>query len=149
MSIERVYTRNVVGAGRSTSLQQTALLMREHHVGTLLVTEDEPNENKAIGIVTDRDLVVHAMAEGIMPDEMSVQDVMTPGLASVSAKADLHEALETMRTGGLRRLLVAGDDGEIAGIISLDDIVDALAADLSSLAGVIRSERERESAEND
>lgn len=54
-----------------------------------------------------------------------------------------------MRTGGLRRLLVAGDDGEIAGIISIDDIVDALAADLSSLAGVIRSERERESAEND
>ena len=74
---------------------------------------------------------------------------MTPALASVPARADLHEALETMRSDGLRRLVVTGDDGGIVGIISLDDIIDELAADLSSLAGIVRRERERESAEND
>jgi len=149
MSIERIYTREIIGTQRSASLQEAAVLMRKHHIGTLVVTEDDPNNDQAVGIVTDRDLVIHAMAEGISAGEISVGEVMTPGLASVPLRADLHEALETMRAGGLRRLIVKGEDGGIAGILSLDDIVDALAADISSLAGVIRSEREREDAEND
>ena len=93
--------------------------------------------------------MIHAIAEGILLNEILVGEVMTQGLALVPVRADLHEALETMRAGALRRLIVKGKDGRLAGILSLDANIRTLAADIFSLAGVIRSERERENAEDD
>jgi CBS domain-containing protein len=146
MIVKRIYSRDLVCAQRSFSLQQAAMLMREHHVGALLVTEDEPRENEFIGIVTDRDLVLQALAEGIGPREATVGDVMMPVIATVPENAEIFEALETMRDGGIRRLAVSTGEGVLVGIVSLDDILDALGAELTSLGGVIRSERKRESA---
>ncbi|MBI4206361.1 MAG: CBS domain-containing protein [Betaproteobacteria bacterium] len=118
--------------------------MRQYHVGALLVTEDEPDTDRAIGIVTDRDLVVQAIAEGIGPEALTVDEVMTPEIAGVAESADAHEAMVTMRELGVRRLAVTGEGGALIGILSFDDIVDALSVEMSSLAGVIRSERGRE-----
>lgn len=56
--------------------------MRQHHVGALVVTDDAPDHYRAIGIVTDRDLVLQAIAEGIAPDEATLSDVMTEGLVT-------------------------------------------------------------------
>lgn len=144
MNVARIYTRSVVSVPRSSSLQQAAVLMRQYHVGALLVTEDEPDTDRAIGIVTDRDLVVQAMAEGIGPEALTVDEVMTPEIAGVAESADAHEAMVTMRELGVRRLAVTGEGGALIGILSFDDIVDALSVEMSSLAGVIRSERGRE-----
>jgi CBS domain-containing protein len=69
---------------------------------------------------------------------------MTHGLAAIAATADIHEAMEAMRAKGIRRLAVTRGDGMLVGIVSFDDVIDALAAELTSLAGIIRSERERE-----
>ena len=147
MKVKHIYSHNVIRTPRSLSLERLAVLMRRHHVGAVLVTEGEPSENQAIGIVTDRDLVLQAMAEGIGPREATVGDVMTPSVVSVSENADIHEALETMGVRGIRRLGVATGEGVLVGIVSFDDIVDALGTELTSLAGVIRSERVRESAQ--
>ena len=144
MNVARIYTRTVVSVPRSHTLQQAAVLMRRYHVGALLVTEDEPNVERAIGIVTDRDLVVQAMAEGVHPGEVCVDEVMTPEIAVVAEAADAHEAMVTMRDRGVRRLAVTGGGGAVVGILSLDDIVDAMSIELDNLAGVIRSERGRE-----
>lgn len=144
MNVARIYTRSVVSVPRSSSLQRAAILMRQYHVGALLVTEDEPDGDRAIGIVTDRDLVVQAMAEGIGPEALTVDQVMTPEIAGVPEWADAHEAMVTMRELGVRRLAVTGEGGALTGILSLDDIIDALSVEMSSLAGVIRSERGRE-----
>jgi len=144
VNVARIYTRSVVSVPRSSSLQQAAVLMRQYHVGALLVTEDEPDTDRAIGIVTDRDLVVQAMAEGIGPEALTVDEVMTPEIAGVAESADAHEAMVTMRELGVRRLAVTGEGGALIGILSFDDIVDALSVEMSSLAGVIRSERGRE-----
>jgi CBS domain-containing protein len=147
MKVKRIYSRNVIRALRSFSLGQVAVLMGRHHVAAVLVTEDESSENQAIGIVIDRDLVLQAMAEGIGPREVTVGDVMTPSIVSVSENADIHEALETMRLRGIRRLGVSTGEGVLVGIVSVDDIVDALGTELTSLAGLIRSERARQSAQ--
>jgi CBS domain-containing protein len=71
---------------------------------------------------------------------------MSPVLATVRESADLHEALEMMRGGGMRRLAVADDADRIVGMLSIDDAISALAADLESLAGVLRRGRQREVA---
>ncbi|HEX6005273.1 MAG TPA: CBS domain-containing protein [Burkholderiales bacterium] len=144
MNVARIYTRSVVSVPRSKTLQQAAILMRDFHVGALLVTEDAPNTDQAIGIVTDRDLVVQALAEGAMPDELRIDQVMTPEIAGVSESADAHEAMTTMRDAGVRRLAVTGEGGAVVGILSLDDVIDALSIELENVAGVIRSERGHE-----
>ncbi|HLB16514.1 MAG TPA: CBS domain-containing protein [Burkholderiales bacterium] len=131
-------------AVRACTVEAAAVLMREHHVGTLVVTDDAPNDNRALGIVTDRDFVVQAAAAGIGPKEATLGEVMTHGLAAIAATADIHEAMEAMRAKGIRRLAVTRGDGMLVGIVSFDDVIDALAAELTSLAGIIRSERERE-----
>ncbi len=147
MKVDRVYTRRVVRIAQSASLEEAATLMRQHHVGTLLVTDVAPNDSGLVGIVTDRDLVLHAMANGLNSEETTVSEVMTPGVSTVSARADVHEAIERMRAGGLRRLAVTDRDACVVGVLSLDDILDGLAADFSAIAGVMRAEREREVAD--
>ena len=144
MRVDRVYTRKIVGTTRSASLAEAAELMREHHVGALLVTNDPPDEANAIGFVTDRDVVVQAVAKGLDPREISVAAVMTPVVGTISEKADLHEALELMRGAGARRLVVTRGEGQVVGILSLDDVIDGIAADMSSLTALVKSEVERE-----
>src|SRR3970040_1921512 len=113
MKVERIFTPDVVRAERSTPLTQAAALMRDRHVGALLVTEDRPFDARLLGIVTDRDLVIGAMAEGVAPQECTVGALMTPALATVARSAGLGEALETMRSRGVRRLIVVEHDGSL------------------------------------
>ncbi|HEU0203787.1 MAG TPA: CBS domain-containing protein [Burkholderiaceae bacterium] len=160
MNVGQISSRNIVRVPRSCRLQEAAALMRDFHVGALIVTDDAPADDHAIGIVTDRDLVLKALAEGIGPQEASLGDVMTEGLATVHEAADVHTAMETMREHGVRRVIVTATDGTLVGVVSLDDVIDALAAQFTSsattahdlalasevetLAGIIWKERERE-----
>ena len=146
MRVDRVYTRKIVGTPKSATLAEAAELMRVHHVGALLVTADPPEEANAIGFVTDRDVVLQAISRGLDPRELSVGAVMTPVVGTISEKADLHEALEMMRGAGVRRLVVTHGEGQVVGILSLDDVIDGIAADMSSLTALVKSEvaRERE-----
>ena len=146
MRVDRVYTRHVVRIDESSSLADAAYLMQQHHVGTLLVTDIAPNDARVIGIVTDRDLVIQAVAEGVAPRECTVGEVMTRALATVQRSADLREALEAMRRNGVRRLAVVDGIGEPVGMVSMDDILDALGTELASLAAVVRSELDHEIA---
>ncbi len=147
MNVSRIYTRNLIATQRSSSLQDAAALMRLHHVGAILVTDDEPNDDRAIGIVTDRDFVVEVIAEGISPGALTVGDVMTRGLLAISETCDLHEAIETMRSNGIRRLAVKDDKERLVGVLSFDDVVDALAVELSSLSDALRRGHARETVE--
>jgi predicted transcriptional regulator len=113
------------------------------------VTGDQPHDTTVVGFVTDRDIVVQAVAMDISPREITVGDVMTPVVATVPETADIFEALETMRSGGMRRLVVTDAENRIAGFLSLDDIVDGLAAELASVSALLKTERAREIAQFD
>ncbi len=147
MKVERIYTRNVVGASRRDTLEEAAATMRRFHVGALLVIEASDTGPEVVGIVTDRDLVLLGIAEGLNPRKIAVEKVMTPVVASVPESADVLEALERMRSAGVRRLLVSTEKGDPAGILSIDDIVDGLATELASAAALMKTEVRRETAE--
>ena len=117
----------------SSPLKAAAELMRLFGVATLLVTRDPPRTSEAVGVISDRDLVLTAMVRGDLLRTVRVCDAMTSGLPSVRLGTDLHDAFEIMRCKGLRRLLVtrtAPDDKQIAGFLCIDDVVDALASAL-------------------
>jgi signal-transduction protein with cAMP-binding, CBS, and nucleotidyltransferase domain len=147
MKVADICTQPVVAADRATSLQHAARLMREHHVGTLLVTAEAGAGTQAVGIVTDRDLVVEAMARGLDPDDTELGRVASSALAAVRSSGSIDEAISAMKEGGVRRLLVTEDGGRIRGIVSLDDVLHALAHEMLELSHAARGGIERESAE--
>ncbi|MGZ5033224.1 MAG: CBS domain-containing protein [Usitatibacter sp.] len=143
MKVERVYTRKVLATTRSASIVEAAAAMRRYRVGALLVMEDgAPGTGAPVGIITDRDLAL----EGFASETLTVGAAMTPVVATVREDADVHEALETMRAHGVRRLIVTDGHAAVRGILSVDDIVDGLSADLAAAAAVLRGEIRRDSA---
>ena len=143
MKVSRVFTRNALATARSATVADAARAMRRYHVGALLVMEDTPSL-KAVGIITDRDLAMQALTMGSI-EGITVGDVMTPVIATVPEHADVHEALETMRANGVRRLVVTSRSGAVEGVVSIDDIVDGLAADLAAASAVLKGEIRRDS----
>lgn len=142
MRIDRLFTRSALATTRSAPLAEAAASMRRHRVGALLVMSDGPGEHRPIGIVTDRDLAL----QGLASEATNVGDAMTPVVATIARDADTHEALEVMRAHGVRRLVVTDGAGGIVGILSVDDVVDGLSADLSSASAVLKGEIRRDSA---
>jgi len=141
MKIERLYTRRIMAARRSSPIAEAAATMQRFGVGSLLVMEDGPG-TEPVGIVTDRDLAI----QGFASESSQVGSVMTPIVATVREEADVHEALEIMRAHGVRRLLVTAADGALRGILSIDDVVDGLSADLAAAAAVLKGEVKRDAA---
>ena len=131
-----------MGTTRSAQLAEAAAAMRSFQVGTLLVMEDPPAFGPPVGIVTDRDLAL----QGFATQATTVGEVMTPVVATVPEGADTHEALELMRAHGVRRLVVTNAEGGLCGILSVDDIVDGLSADLAAAAAVLKGEIRRDAA---
>jgi len=147
MKVADICTREVVATGRSTSLQEAAALMRERHVGALVVLADSAQGAHVAGVVTDRDLVIEGLARGLDPTQTEIGRFTDGKLAAVSAGASLDEAITTMRNKGVRRLLVAGEGGSLFGILSLDDLLDAMAHEVSEMAAAVRGGIAREVAE--
>jgi len=147
MSIGSICTRDVVTVDASATLQQAARLMREHHVGALLVVVDAQSGQQVAGIVTDRDLVVEAMARGVPADSVRVGALVGKPLVAIAETASLDEAIAMLQSEGVRRLLVATTEGALAGIVSLDDVLDAIAARMVALAEAMHRGIARESAQ--
>ncbi len=146
MKIADICTRELVTADKNTTLQQAATLMRERHVGTLVVVANDAEGLHAVGIVTDRDVVVEAVARGLDVAQTPLERLAEGKLAVIAGSAEVGEAIDAMKTRGLRRLLVAGDTGQLFGIVSLDDVLDAVAHEVSQLARVARAGMEREAS---
>jgi len=116
----------------SASLIDAAKMMRAKGVGDIIVTRSSGGQVLPVGVVTDRDIVVHAVACELNPEKISVADLCTREPATVDADADLTEIAAAMNQHGVRRLLVTRDS-EIAGVISLDNVIDAMAEILTNL----------------
>jgi CBS domain-containing protein len=144
MVIGELCTRKVIIASRNTSISEAAKLMREHHAGDIVVTEESGGNVVPIGIVTDRDMVMEILAQEVSPAGLSVGDVMTEGLVTANSRDGVFETIQLMRTEGIRRAPIVDDTGALIGIVSLDDLVELLAEELGNLASLLRQERRRE-----
>jgi CBS domain-containing protein len=144
MPIGDICVREVVTATRETTVQQAAQLMRENHVGDLLVVEHVNGVRQPVGIVTDRDIAVAVVAPGLDPAVLSVGDIMGPELKTVDEDEGIFETLHQMRDAGVRRIPVVTNQKALAGIVSTDDIVQLLADELTEVAKLISREQRRE-----
>ena len=121
-------------------------LSRGDLLGALVVV-DALDENKPLGIVTDRDLVIELMAEGLDPAIFTAGDIMSVNLVLASPEMDAMQAIERMRTHCVRRLVLVDADGQLAGIVTLEDLLQFLSAELGGLASALSGAKDRETAE--
>ena len=144
MAIGEICSREVVFARRDTTIKVAARLMRESHIGSLVVVDEPDGKRIPAGILTDRDIVVAVVALGLNPDAIQVGDVMSQELLAVREDAGVAETAELMRMKGVRRLPVTDDAGALVGIIAADDLLMLLAEELSALAMMVSREHKRE-----
>jgi CBS domain-containing protein len=144
MLVGKICNREVVFVEPDTSIAEAARLMREHHVGGLVVVQEKSGKRVPVGIITDRDLVVEVIAEGVEMGDISVGDIMSDQLVTAREGDDLLETLKMMRARGIRRLPVIDDDGALAGILTVDDLIDLFSEQIADLARLIAFEQKRE-----
>ena len=142
MSVGSICQRDVVSIRPDEDLVDAARLMRERHVGYLVVVEPaaQGSGDRVVGVVTDRDIVVTVVAREVDPHSLAVGDVMTRELLVAEESASIEATLRHMRELGVRRVPVVNDRGNLTGVMSVDDALDAVADQLNSIAGSIRNE---------
>ena len=143
MNVGDICVRTVVTVQEPDELTKAARLMREQHVGYLVVVGPKVGVESAfvpIGVLTDRDIVVGVVAKDTDPKALRVGDLMTRQPVVVSESASISAALGEMRRIGIRRIPVTDRNGLLVGVLSLDDILGALSADLVDVAGSVRKE---------
>lgn len=144
MSVGKVCNREVVFVSKDNTVTKAAQLMREHHVGSLVVVEGGEGFRKPVGILTDRDIVIEVVAEEVNVDKLLVGDIMSFDTVTVRESDGVSETIKLMRGKGVRRMLVVDDDGLLAGIITADDFIDLLAEEVADLSRLFISEQTRE-----
>ena len=118
VSVGEVMTRRVVYLPEATMLDEAAQAMRDQGIGDVVVTSGPT----MVGLVTDRDIVVRAIAEDLPPKKTTLGSITAHELIMVEQSATVEEALQAMRERGVRRLLVCDADRKVVGIISLSDL---------------------------
>ena len=106
MFIGEICNRDVIIATRDTSVTELAQLMREHHVGSIIITELQNECNIPVGIITDRDLVIELLSKDVDIKSISAGDIMSADLATVRDSNHVYDTLKLMRGKGIRRVPV-------------------------------------------
>jgi CBS domain-containing protein len=146
MRIGEICTREVVHCERDDSVALVAQLMRDHHVGDVIVVERKEGRRIPVGIVTDRDLVVEVLAQGISPDGLAAKDLMSGELVAAKEDETVYDAVWRMRNKGIRRLPVVGADQSLVGVLSADDVTEFLAEELTGVARIVPRQLKQEGA---
>lgn len=148
MKVGDICTRNVATVAEFEELMAAAQLMRKKHIGYLVVVEPNIADGTVtpVGVVTDRDIVVRVLAREADVRSLRVGDVMTRQPVLAKEDSSISAALHDMREIGVRRLPVVDHAGRLFGVLSLDDVLDALAEELMDVATSIRHELKVENA---
>ena len=139
-----ICTREVAIAFRHTDLVTAARLMREYHVGALVVVDETHGLRTVAGLLTDRDIVISVVAPELQPDKLTVGDVMSAKPVTAAEDASLIDVLRSMRAHGVRRIPVVAPQQVLIGLVTLDDILEVLAQELGMMAATIGRGIERE-----
>ena len=144
MTVGEICNREVIVIQRDGTTLEAAKLMRQYHVGAVIVIEKQNDRQIPIGIVTDRDLVVEVLAPELDNAVITVGDIMSPEIFTIQENTATYEAIEYMRRKTIRRLPVVDESGELVGIFTLDDVLELLAVELQDLAKLVRYEQRKE-----
>ncbi len=146
INIGTVCKRNVVSVDWGDSVFDAIRLMRENHVGDVVITKRRNGGVEPVGIITDRDVVMELVAPEVDMDNVTVADVMSYELLTATEDADVTATLIDMRTRGVRRIPVVNCDHMLVGIFTVDDMIELLASQLTNIAFLVERERDQEKA---
>jgi len=144
MSVGEYCNRETVVIERSASVVEAAGLMRELHVGDIVVVERGADGMRPIGLLTDRDIVVELVARGVEPQTVTIGDIMSTELYTAWEGDDLLDTLKYMREKGVRRIPVIDRQGSLSGILTVDDMIGVIAEQLADITTLIGREQRRE-----
>jgi predicted transcriptional regulator len=118
--------------------------MRNHHVGDLVVVDEADGRRTPVGIVTDRDIVIGVVAAGLDAKVIKLGDLLIGPLVAVEEQESCAETVRLMAAKGVRRMPVVDSAGLLAGIITVDDLLPQVAAELAELSALVGRGRQRE-----
>jgi CBS domain-containing protein len=146
MSIKEICSRVVVFVRKGESIADAARLMREHHVGSLVVVEEAAGKRVPAGMLTDRDIAIGVVALGLDPDKTPVEAAMRADLVAARESDGIGRAVTLMRSQGVRRVPVVDAAGALVGVLAADDLMELFAEETAGLAAIIGRGAQRERA---
>lgn len=144
MNVGEYCNRSTVWIAGEVDVGEAAKLMREHHVGFLIVGRQADEVCRPIGVITDRDIVVQVVARDLDPHAVTVEDVMTREPLIARESEDLQDVLQAMRVAGVRRVPVVDERGVLSGIMAISDAIDLITEMLCDISGSIKSGQRQE-----
>jgi len=133
MDIRSVMTANPACCTQGTSLQEVARMMADNDCGEIPVVDDA---RQPVGVITDRDIAVRAVATGCDPAKATAGDYMSSPVATVQEQGSLADVCQLMEQNKIRRVVVVDDRGGVTGIVAQADI--ALAGKKATTAEVVK-----------
>jgi CBS domain-containing protein len=138
-------TRSIAFAHRNMAVDEAARMMREQHVGSLVVVDETPDGRVVVGMLTDRDIVTAIVAKVVDPSVVRVGDAMSTDVVTARADDSIVDVLGAMRRKGVRRIPVVDAKGALLGLVALDDVPELVAQELDLVVNAMRSGRRHES----
>lgn len=140
-----ICTRIVTIAFPSMALNEAARLMRQDHVGSLVIVEElSADERVVVGMLTDRDIAMGVVAADRDPHGMRVGDVMSKDVLTAREQDSVLDLLSAMRRKGVRRIPVTGPRGTLIGIVTLDDVLEVVAQQMQAVATAVGASQKHE-----
>jgi CBS domain-containing protein len=135
-----IISATVATIPRDTSVREIGRQMEEQNIGTVVVTENQ----KPIGIITDRDIVLRCINNGRDIDRCIAADIMSDPIVTVRDTDGIYDCIRLMKEARVRRIPVVNATGSVIGIISYHDIIAILRQELTDLADIAKPETEWE-----
>lgn len=137
MSVGEYCNRGVVVVTKDESVRKAVELMRAHHVGDVVVVDKESGDPMPLGILTDRDIVLEVLAENVDIDTLNVGDIMSYDLIITDEDTSITNVIKIMQDKGVRRIPVVNKNGSLVGILTVDDVIEIIAEQLTDIVGLI------------
>lgn len=118
LSLDLLYEKDVVCLSADNTVLEAAELMRENHIGDVIVTQDLDGRGAPIGIVTDRDIVLHVVAKNLNPESIKLSEIMTKKIVTANENHDLSDLVKLITEEGVGRLPIVDKEGNLKGILS-------------------------------
>jgi len=144
MKVGEICKRAVTAIDNSMDIHAAADLMRQRHVGFLIVYRCGDELRRPIGVLTDRDIVVEVVAKKVDPAALTVEDLMTRQPLVANETEELGDVLQAMRMAGIRRVPVVDMRGALTGVIAIDDAFDVITGFMCDITGSVKNEQRHE-----
>lgn len=146
MNVGDICTRNPAAVSASATLSEVAHVMRDRHIGAVIVTAQPLDHSVPIGIITDRDIACAQLDRPSDLGSLNAEQVMTRDPLVLDESDSLSTAIERMRARGVRRAPVISAHGALVGIVSTDDLLAMVARKAMQLARLVTLQPRQEAA---